>query len=151
MQYFFLTLRALIVIAQRVIYYITLGHFPPPFLGASIIIKKGEKILMIDRKDALGLSLPGGFVKLHEKVADAALREAKEETGLDIEIQKIITILSGKRSGLKMRVADIVYEGKITGDGKLRDSLEGQCKWIDIKNIDQFRIAFDHIDVLKNL
>ena len=43
MKYFFLTLRAIIVIAQRVIYYITLRNFPPPFLGVTIVIKKNDK------------------------------------------------------------------------------------------------------------
>jgi len=136
MKYFFLILRMLIVIFQRTIYYITLGHFPTPFLGVSIVIKDGDKVLMIDRKDGLGLGLPGGFVKINEKITDAALREVKEETGLDIEIEKILTILSGKRKGLIIRIADIVYTSKIIGDYKLKDSLEGHCKWIDIKNID---------------
>lgn len=140
-----------IVIFQRVLYYFSLGNFPPPFVSAVVVIREGNKVLLIERSDGLGLSLPGGFVKLREKIEDAAQREVKEETGLDIEISNIIALLSGERRGTKIYSVDVVYEGIIKSNYKLSDSFEGSCKWINIENINQYKIALDYSDVLSLL
>ena len=141
--------RFFVVIFQRFFYYISFGNFPPPFVSSVVVIKKGEKILLIDRNDGLGLSLPGGFVGLHEKTEEAAKREVKEETGLNVEINNIITILSGVRKGTKICSADIVYSGKIIGNNKTQDSFEGKCKWINLNELDKYKIALDYREVLE--
>jgi 8-oxo-dGTP diphosphatase len=60
-------------------------------VGVGILIRKGDEYLLIKRASEpdKGLwSVPGGMVEVGEKVEEAAIREAKEETGLEIEIVK---------------------------------------------------------------
>lgn len=56
-----------------------------PFPTVDIIIRQGDKIVLIERKnDPKGWALPGGFVDYGESLEQAAAREAQEETGLEL-------------------------------------------------------------------
>jgi ADP-ribose pyrophosphatase YjhB (NUDIX family) len=141
----------MLVIFQRFFYYLTCGKFPPPFVSSVAVIRKANTILLIDRNDGLGLSLPGGFVGLREKTEVAAKREVYEETGLNVKINEIITVLSGVRKGTRVFSTDIVYSASIVGDERTRDSFEGKCKWIHIDMLDQYNIALDYGELLRRL
>ncbi|WP_338741518.1 NUDIX domain-containing protein [Actinomadura luteofluorescens] len=54
---------------------------------------KGE-ILMIRRTDNDNWALPGGAIDIGESVTQAAIRETKEETGIDVEITGLVGIYS---------------------------------------------------------
>ena len=58
-----------------------------PLPTVDIIIEVEEGIVLIKRKNPpYGWALPGGFVDYGESLEEAALREAKEETNLDVEL-----------------------------------------------------------------
>ena len=97
MKYLLISLRIMLGIFQRLLFYITLGHFPPPFASVVAGIQDGNKILMINRKDGAGLRLPQGFFRLDKSIENGLKREIKEETGLNINIKNGIQILSGRR------------------------------------------------------
>jgi len=58
--------------------------FPEPTVGVFIFNATGELLLLQSHKWPGKYVVPGGHVELGERIEDAAIREAKEETGLDI-------------------------------------------------------------------
>jgi len=58
--------------------------FPEPTVGVFIFNKGGELLLLKSHKWPGQYVVPGGHVELGERLEDAAIREAREETGLDI-------------------------------------------------------------------
>lgn len=62
--------------------------------GASAVILRGDRVLLVERgrAPAMGLwSFPGGHVEPGETALRAALREVREETGLDVAILGLLT------------------------------------------------------------
>jgi 8-oxo-dGTP diphosphatase len=63
-----------------------------------VVIETSGGIVLVRRKNPPpGWALPGGFVDGGESVADAARREAKEETGLDVELTELLGVYSDPR------------------------------------------------------
>lgn len=67
-----------------------------PSVNVVVENDKGE-ILMIRRTDNDNWALPGGAIDLGESVTQAAVRETKEETGIDVEIAGLVGIYSDPR------------------------------------------------------
>lgn len=74
-----------------------------PFLGVDLaIIDPSGKVLLTKREDFEVWCLPGGGVDDGESAAQAAIREAREETGLDVELTSLVGVYSlpyGPRGG----------------------------------------------------
>ena len=69
---------------------------PVPVVG--VVCLKGDQVLLIRRgtEPRLGeWSLPGGRIEPGERVLDAALRELKEETGVDAVITGLLAVVDG--------------------------------------------------------
>lgn len=100
------------------------------FAGGCIFNSKGE-ILLQRRGDTNKWGFPGGAIELGETPEMAAIREAKEETGLDVEVGKLIGVYTDCNmkyaSGDEAHSIVIGYELKVVG-GKLfcdgRETLE---------------------------
>ena len=59
-------------------------NFPHPTVGALIFNSEGKLLLVRTHKFHNKYVVPGGHIEVGEKMTDALIREAKEETGLDI-------------------------------------------------------------------
>jgi len=72
-----------------------------PDLGVEVAIICSGQILLTKREDFEVWCLPGGSVDAGESVAQAAMREAREETGLDVQLERLVGIysLTGWRAG----------------------------------------------------
>lgn len=116
-----------------------------------IIIEKDDKIVLIKRgSDPFKgmLAIPGGYMELGETIENAAKREAKEETSLDIELIDILGVYSDpKRDPRKHSVATVFIGRSIGGDLKA-DSDAKEAFWIDINEIELHKLAFDHKKIL---
>jgi nucleoside triphosphatase len=62
----------------------TKQNFPHPTVGALIFNPEGKMLLVRSHKFHDKYVVPGGHIEVGEKMTDALIREAKEETGLDV-------------------------------------------------------------------
>ena len=97
------------------------------FAGGCIFNEKGE-VLLQRRGDSNKWGFPGGAIELGETPQIAAIREAKEETGLDVEVGDIIGIYTDSDieypNGDKAHSICIVFELKVVGEELFCDQQE---------------------------
>ncbi len=62
-------------------------------LVASVVVVQGGQVLLHRKRSGIW-SLPGGLVESHESVADAAVREGQEETGLELCLERLVGVYS---------------------------------------------------------
>lgn len=65
-----------------------------PTFGVNVAIIRDEQVLLTQRSDLPVWCLPGGAVDDGESLAQAAIREAREETGLDVELVRLVGVYS---------------------------------------------------------
>lgn len=90
-------------------------HYEDPKVAAGVLILRGREVLLVRRTldPYLGSwSIPAGFVNAFEDPAAAALRECREETGLNAELDGLFDLLTGREH---IRGADIflVYRAHV--------------------------------------
>jgi len=74
------------------------------------------KLVFIERKhEPIGFALPGGFVDEGEFLADAAVREAKEETTLDVEIVELFHVYSDPKRDPRKHTVSTVFIARARG------------------------------------
>jgi 8-oxo-dGTP diphosphatase len=122
-----------------------------PKLTVDAVILLNGKIVLIKRKNPPYqnmFALPGGFVDIGETVEQAVAREAYEETGLEIEIIKMIGIYSDPLRDPRGHVISACYLVKGNGIPKARsDALD--IGLFDIDNMPH--LAFDHDLILEEI
>jgi len=104
-------------------------------------------IVIIKRKNPpYGWALPGGFVDYGESLEQAAIREAKEETSLDIELQYQMHTYSDPKRDPRKHTISTVFVARANGNPVARDdALEIKVVSRDKLN---FPLAFDHEKIL---
>ncbi|MEA1977398.1 MAG: NUDIX domain-containing protein, partial [Chloroflexota bacterium] len=69
------------------------GLVLPPIVVSVAVLRDGQ-VLLTMREDFQVWCLPSGGVEFGEPVADAALRETREETGLDVRLTRLVGVYS---------------------------------------------------------
>lgn len=118
-----------------------------PIPTVDIIIRYKNGIILIKRKNPPeGWALPGGFVDYGETLEHAAIREAKEETGLDVKLIRQFHTYSTPDRDPRFHTISTVFIATAKGKAKAGD---------DAKDIGIFKkeelpdnIAFDHRKIL---
>jgi 8-oxo-dGTP diphosphatase len=77
--------------------------------------RPGELVFIERAHEPVGLALPGGFVDEGEWIADAAVREAKEETGLDVELIELFHVYSDPSRDKRQHTVSTVFIGRARG------------------------------------
>ncbi len=119
---------------------------PPktPKLTVDAVIIFKRKIVLIERKNPPfrgKYALPGGFVEVGETTEDAVVREALEETGLTIEIVKLLGVYSDPSRDPRGHTVSIVYVALGKGVPKA-DSDAKEVHLFNLRDIPE--LAFDH-------
>jgi len=120
-----------------------------PLPTVDLIIEYNGGILLIKRKNPPeGWALPGGFVDYGESLEAAAVREAKEETGLDVELVRQFHAYSQPGRDPRHHTITMVFLAKAKGRAIAGDD----AKEIGVfnKNTLPDKIAFDHRDILND-
>ena len=122
-----------------------------PVPTVDIIIETDEnKIFLIKRKNPpYGWAIPGGFVDYGESLKDAAIREAKEETSLKVELVEQFFTYSDPKRDPRQHTISTVFIAKIkSGRPKAADDAK-EIISIDEDNLPD-PIAFDHKKIISD-
>lgn len=99
-----------------------MSHYQNPTPTVDIIIEIDGSIVWIRRKnEPLGWALPGGFVDLGESVEQAAIREAREETGLDVTLKELLYVYSSPHRDPRQHNLSVVFIAHAQGLPKAGD------------------------------
>jgi 8-oxo-dGTP diphosphatase len=121
------------------------GQYPAtPVVGVGVVVWREDKVLLVKRgrEPRRGQwSLPGGKQKLGEIILETAVREVREETGLDIVPLGIITALDAITRDAKGKIeyhytiVEVAAESR-DGVAKARDDAD-DVRWVDIAEVEK--------------
>ena len=124
--------------------------FQNPFPTADIIIEQDKGIVLILRRnEPRQWAIPGGFCDYGESLEEAAVREAREETGLDVELIEQFHTYSNPRRDPRQHNITTVYIARAIG-GTLRAQDDAQDIGIFSEDNLPPQLAFDHDEILKD-
>ena len=116
-----------------------------------IKINRGNDVLVLDKVKKYGwegLTFPGGHVEKIESITESVIREAKEETNLDIENIKYVGMISWYDMDNDDRIVGFLYETDDFSGELIKENIEGTLEFIDyeeLKNMDGHSDSMDEI------
>ena len=132
-----------------------MSYHKKPSLTVDIFIFNDKKeFILIKRKynpykDCW--AFPGGFVDYGETTEDAAVREAKEETSIDVDLQNQFKVYSNPLRDPRGHTITVVYLAK----GNMNDmKADDDAKGIEIfsyEDLKDMNLAFDHKQILEDI
>lgn len=132
-------------------------HPERPLVGVDILIEREDKYLLIKRaaEPEAGLwSIPGGMVEVGEKAAEAAVREALEETSLEVEIEKLIEVVDkivpDDNGEIKYHFVIIDYLAKPVGGEMHHDDALDAC-WVHPSEFTEYELTPTLVDLFKRI
>lgn len=118
-----------------------------PLLTVDIIIERDGGVVMVERKNPPeGWALPGGFVDYGESLESAAIREAREETSLEVRLVEQFHAYSDPDRDPRKHTATMVFIARASGELAAAD--DAKRAEIFTRETLPGRIAFDHQRIL---
>jgi 8-oxo-dGTP diphosphatase len=121
---------------------------PAPTADAIVELPGGRVVLVRRKYPPLGWALPGGFVEVGETLEEAAIREAREETGLEIRLVEQLFTYSDPRRDARRHTITTVFAARAEGEPKGADDAE-QAEAFPLDALPQ-PIVFDHATILED-
>ena len=114
-----------------------------------MIEDENGKILVEDKVDPhwKGISFPGGHLLHNESIVHSAIREVKEETGLDIKDLKLVGVNNNVSPNFN-RYLVFLFKTK-TFSGELKSSEEGKVFWVEKKNLKYYKLTPEFSDLIE--
>lgn len=120
---------------------------PHPIPTVDLIIRRGDGIVLIRRKyPPRGWALPGGFVEIGESLEEAAVREGREETGLEIRLLRQFHSYSDPARDPRRHTVTTVFLAE--GEGVLEAADDAVEARVFLRDGLPSPIAFDHAQIL---
>lgn len=120
-----------------------------PYATVDIIIERAPGIVLIERSNPpYGWALPGGFVDYGESLEEAAVREAREETNLDLVDLRQFHTYSAPGRDPRFHTISTVFIAEGQGNPKSGDDAAG-LKIVQYDDLLQMDYAFDHKEIIE--
>jgi 8-oxo-dGTP diphosphatase len=120
-----------------------------PLPTVDIIIEYNNGIVLIERKNyPFGWAIPGGFVDYGESLEHAAIREAKEETNLQVTLLYQFHTYSSPERDPRHHTITTVFVAK--GRGELKGKDDAKKAKVFYQNTLPDNMVFDHRDILED-
>jgi 8-oxo-dGTP diphosphatase len=126
-----------------------------PFVGVGSIIIEHDRVLLVKRVHPPiqgQWSIPGGVLELGEFVSEAAKREVREETGLEVEPGELLGVFdrvlrdSDKRVQYHYVLIDLLC--KYVGGELLAASDAAEVRWFTLEELPELSLAEDTLEVI---
>lgn len=142
----------------------SIAPYPPVFVTVDNVITHGGNVLLIERGDHPGkglLAMPGGFINQYEPLADACIRELREETDLSIppvELKKLIRkkeVFDYPYRSSRGRIITHVFHidlppsmtaPRVKGGDDARHAL-----WLPLAGLEPTRMLEDHLFIIRKM
>ena len=121
----------------------------------AVILFQQNSIVLIRRKNPPfkgELALPGGFVDIGETIETACIREAYEETNINIKIINLIGVFSEPKRDPRGHTVSIAFlcEPLSKTEKPLAKDDAQALEIVPISKLASLKIAFDHLDIIKS-
>jgi len=126
-----------------------MSKFRNPLPTVDIIIEVEGGIVLIERKNPPhGWAIPGGFIDYGETVETAAVREAKEETGLDVTLTRLLGVYSDPARDPRHHTISTVFVAEARGR-PVADDDAAEAGVFTRRTLPE-NIVFDHSEILED-
>ena len=128
------------------------GHENPlPTTDAVIAGADGRVVLILRKNEPHGWALPGGFVDRGEELGIACRREAREETGLDVElVAQLFTYSDPKRDPRKHTISTVYACKARAGAQPVAADDARDARWFSESEVPWAELCFDHAQILRD-
>ena len=127
-------------------------------VGVGVLVVDADRYLLIRRAadpDKGLWAIPGGLVKIGEKVKQAAVREVREETGLEVELDRILAVIDkivrDELAKIRYHFVIVDYGAHVVGGslGASSDALE--ARWVVKDELGNYELTDSFRDLLRRL
>jgi 8-oxo-dGTP diphosphatase len=124
-----------------------------PLLTVDAVIADDARGVLLVRRGrppfAGAWAMPGGFVEYGESCEAACEREVREETGLEVRVERLVAVLSDPERDPRGHVVSVVYQCRTVGGELQAGDDAGDARWFaDLTGVP---LAFDHRTLLESL
>lgn len=124
-------------------------------VDAVILVNNKKDLVLIHRKNPPfrgELALPGGFVDVGETVEEACIREAYEETNINVNILNLIGVFSDPKRDPRGHTITIAFlcEPKTKNEKPKAKDDAASLEILPLNNISSLKLAFDHMKIIKS-
>jgi len=124
-------------------------------VDAVILLNKRKDLVLIRRKNPPfqgELALPGGFVDIGETIEEACIREAYEETNINIKLIGLIGVFSKPDRDPRGHTVSIAFlcEPKTKKESPKAKDDAAALEIIPLTKISSLKLAFDHWEIIKS-
>ena len=117
------------------------SHEPTHRVGAfAVILDDDERVLVSRRVDSGWFNLPGGGVDPGESVTEGLIREVREETGLEVEIGRLV----GDYSKPQKHEVVLTFRARVTGGSPVPSDEADYHTWVRADELDGVKLLPKH-------